>query len=82
MADDERLQGADEAGRAVETRAVQTDLAEAEVAVVREGSLYADAWRHLRDIQYGMSICPQALDDLPVHALIGHKIHATASASG
>ncbi len=48
MADDERLQGADEAGRAAETRAVQTDLAEAEVAVVREGSLYADAWRHLR----------------------------------
>ncbi len=48
MADDERPQGPDEAGRVAETRAVDTVVAEAEVAVVREGSLYADAWRHLR----------------------------------
>ena len=48
MADDERLPGSDEAGRIAETRAADTLVAEGETAVVREGSLYADAWRHLR----------------------------------
>jgi oligopeptide transport system permease protein len=47
MADDERKLGP-EADRAGDTLSVETALAESETAVVREGSLYADAWRHLR----------------------------------
>jgi oligopeptide transport system permease protein len=46
MADKERPRDSRDAAQ--DSRAVATDIAEAEVSVVREGSLYADAWRHLR----------------------------------
>jgi len=47
MADDERQLGP-ETDRPGDTLSVETALAESETAAVREGSLYADAWRHLR----------------------------------
>ena len=47
MADDERKLGP-EADRSGDALSGETALAESETAAVREGSLYADAWRHLR----------------------------------
>jgi oligopeptide transport system permease protein len=48
MADDERRKRGEEPDPSGDARAVETVLAESETPVAREGSLYADAWRHLR----------------------------------
>ena len=41
-----------------------------------------NAWRHFGNVQHLMPILPKSLNNLPIDAFIGQKVHCTDSGMG